>query len=124
MQPNDTRLPHIAEKLTKQIAKTALGAEKRTFWEYKEDVATCIATLKEKGYLIVAIEQAPDAIQLPDYKPPQKIALLVGRETEGIEAEVLNLCDATVEIPMFGEKESFNVVQAAAIALYHCTFTE
>lgn len=122
--PGDTRLPHLAEKLTKQIAKTALGAEKRTFWDYEEDAATCIATLKERGYVIVAVEQTSNAISLPDYKPPQKIALLVGRETKGIEPEILKLCDVAVEIPMFGEKESFNVVQAAAMALYHCTFTE
>ena len=32
------------------------------------------------------------------------------------------LCDVILEIPMFGQKESFNVVQAAAMALYHCRF--
>jgi tRNA G18 (ribose-2'-O)-methylase SpoU len=41
---------------------------------------------------------------------------------EGIEPEVLALCDGALEIPMFGNKESFNVVQAAAMALYHCRF--
>lgn len=123
-QPQDTRLPHIAEKLTKQITKTALGAEKRNFWTHEEDIETCIATLKKQGYSVVALEQTPDAIPLPTYKPPKNIALLVGRETEGIEPEVLALCDKTIVIPMLGTKESFNVVQAAAMALYHCAFTE
>jgi tRNA G18 (ribose-2'-O)-methylase SpoU len=35
---------------------------------------------------------------------------------------VLAQCDKVLEIPMFGKKESFNVAQAAAMGLYHCTF--
>ena len=65
---------------------------------------------------------AEDARELPTYHPPTKIALLVGREVEGVEHEVLAACDLTLEIPMFGKKESFNVVQAAAMTLYHCRF--
>ena len=59
---------------------------------------------------------------LPQYAPPQKIALLVGREVEGVEPDVLAACDTILEIPMYGSKESFNVVQAAAMALYQCRF--
>lgn len=47
---------------------------------------------------------------------------MVGREVEGLEPEVLALCDLALEIPMLGAKESFNVAQAAAMALYHCRF--
>lgn len=119
---NDPRLPHISEKLTRQIAKTALGAESSSFWSFTEDVDDCIRTLKHDGYTVVAIEQDQESIQLPLLTPPDKIALLVGRETEGIEPEILEKCDAITEIPMFGDKESFNVVQAAAMAMYHCRF--
>lgn len=59
---------------------------------------------------------------LGSYDPPQKLALIVGREVEGIEPEVLALADTIIEIPMLGSKESFNVVQAAAMALYHCRY--
>lgn len=118
----DTRLPHIAEKLHRQIAKTALGAEKNPFWSHNEDVSSVIANLKADGYIITAVEQATNSVSLPAYEVPKKIAILMGRETEGVESEVLALCDDVVEIPMFGNKESFNVVQAAAMAMYHCRF--
>jgi 23S rRNA (guanosine2251-2'-O)-methyltransferase len=60
---------------------------------------------------------------LQDFRPiPPKIALIVGREVEGIETEVLDETDYIIEIPMLGRKESFNVAQAAAMALYHLTF--
>jgi tRNA G18 (ribose-2'-O)-methylase SpoU len=119
----DPRLPHLAAKETKEIAKTALGAEKNQKWVRAESVTDLIDTLKTAGYTIAALEQTADSTMLPDYAPPAKIALLLGREVEGIEPELLNLTDIALEIPMFGHKESFNVVQAAAMALYHLRFT-
>jgi tRNA G18 (ribose-2'-O)-methylase SpoU len=116
-------LPHIAAKLSKQINKTALGAEHSQPWEHIETIEAVMDTLRNEGYRIAAVEQAPQSTALPDFSPPEKIALLVGREVEGVESEVLAMCDDILEIPMSGKKESFNVVQAAAMALYHCTFT-
>jgi tRNA G18 (ribose-2'-O)-methylase SpoU len=120
----DRRLPHEAVKITAQIHKTALGAEETQKWEYHHDLLPVLKHLQKTGYTIAALEQAEDARDLPKYHPPQKIAIIVGRETEGLELEILKVCDIVLEIPMFGRKESFNVVQAAAIALYHCRFVK
>ncbi len=119
---NDDRLPHIAQKVHKQIQKTALGAESSQAWTQVPDTATVVTNLKQQGYLVAAVEQTPDSIALPGFDPTDKVALLVGREVEGIEPEVLALMDICLEIPMFGAKESFNVAQAAAMALYHSRF--
>ena|ERR1700741_3972654 len=115
----DTRLPYIAEKLTKQISKTALGAETSQDWEQSEDIHEVLTSLHNNGYTLVGLEQTADSIPLHTYKPSNKIALLLGREVEGIDPSLLELLDETIEIPMHGKKESFNVVQAAAMALYH-----
>lgn len=122
MKDGDDRLPHLAQKIHKQIAKTALGAEETQSWEHYHNIEGVIQKLKEEGCLVAAIEQAPNSISLPEFHSPDKIALLVGREVEGVEPEVLALCDKVLEIPMFGKKESFNVAQAAAMGLYHCSF--
>jgi 23S rRNA (guanosine2251-2'-O)-methyltransferase len=119
---HDERLPHIAQKVDKQIAKTALGAEKMVKWRHRDDIEALIGELHSDGYTIVALEQTENSVRLPDFKPPEKIAIIVGREVEGLEPEIIEQCDQTVEVPMFGHKESFNVVQAAAMALYHCRF--
>jgi len=121
-EPNDERLPHIAEKLTRQIHKTALEAETLVHWQHETDINSLLEHLQRDGFQLIALEQSPKSTPLPDYTPPEKIALLLGREVEGIEPELLALCDITLEIPMFGKKESFNVVQAAAMALYQCRF--
>lgn len=122
IRENDERLPHLAAKIDRQIHKTALGAEKLVDWHYKSMVETVISKLQHQGFSIAAVEQTHKAIQLPLFTPPEKLALIVGREVEGMEPEVLKKCDMALEIPMLGKKESFNVVQAAAMALYHCRF--
>lgn len=120
---NDKRLPHLAQKLTRQIHKTALGAEtNHKLWSHRPDIGELLKSLKEDGYEIIGLEQAEDAEKLPDYEPTRKVAILLGREIEGIAPEVLKKCDDVVEIPMLGAKESLNVVEAATAALYHCRF--
>jgi 23S rRNA (guanosine2251-2'-O)-methyltransferase len=122
LQANDERLPHLARKIDRQITKTALGAEKLVKWLHRADITEVIASLKKRGYTIAALEQAAHSTGLADFKAPKKIALIVGREVEGIEPDVLADADHILEIPMFGRKESFNVVQAAAMALYELRF--
>ncbi len=119
---NDTRLPHIAEKLTDQIHKTALGAELMVPFEYQDRLD--ILALEDSGYKIVALEQATNSINIKDYNPSPKIALLLGEEVHGISPELLSKCDDIIEIPMRGNKESFNVSVAIGIALYQLTTSQ
>lgn len=121
--PGDNRMPHEAQKLARMIHKTALGAEESVSWSYISDIQEVISQLRSDGWYLAAIEQASGSQKLPEYHPPRKIAIFVGREVEGIEPEVLSQMDTILEIPMLGSKESFNVVQAAAMALYHCRFS-
>ena len=114
--PTDTRLPHISNKLTSQIHKTALGAEEIVPFEYVELIN--LSELRALGYRIVGLEQADRSISLPIYKPEAKTALILGEEVNGIPPELLDQCDDIIEIPMVGKKESFNVSVAAGIAMY------
>lgn len=116
--PGDTRLPHEREKLTRQIAKTALGAELSVPVSYAADPLDVINELKIQGYTVAALEQSETSVNLAGYKPPAKLALLLGEEVHGITPELLKTCDVTLEIPMNGHKESFNVSVATGIALY------
>lgn len=112
----DDRLPHIADKLTDQIRKTALGAESMVPYEHHD--FPDLKTLKDSGYTIIGLEQDPRAIPLQDYRKPDKVALLIGEEVNGLDPVLRDGCDVLVEIPMFGAKESFNVSVATGIALY------
>ncbi|MDR1197312.1 MAG: TrmH family RNA methyltransferase [Candidatus Nomurabacteria bacterium] len=117
-------LPHIRARMEQEIHKTALGAENMVDSEYVEDVVKITTFLKRAEYRLVGLEQDARAEALPDYKPPRKIALLIGEEVGGIAPNLRDLCDDLLEIPMHGAKESFNVSVATGIALYHLTTTQ
>ena len=117
---NDPRLPHIIAKLTSQIHKTALGTEELVPFEHQ--IIPDFTNLRHNGYKIIGLEQDARAIQLPAYRPPKKIALLLGEEVGGIAAKLRNQCDDLIEIPIKGNKESFNVSVAAGIALYKINY--
>ena len=85
-------------------------------FEYMEQLD--LPALKHAGYRVIGLEQSPKSIILKDYHPPQKVALLLGEEVNGIPSNLLAQCDDIIEIPMKGKKESFNVSVAAAIAIY------
>jgi tRNA G18 (ribose-2'-O)-methylase SpoU len=106
-------------RIQKDIAKSALGAEKIINWEYKKTFLPLISKLKKDGYLIIAIEQAKNSV---DYKniniKKEKVVFIVGTEVSGLPKNILNKCDIVAEIPMKGKKESLNVSVACGIALF------
>ncbi len=115
----DPRLPHEINKIDKAISKVSLGAEKYLDFETNKDIKKLVKQLKQDGYRIVALEQSKKSINLNQYKPLERIVLIIGNEVEGIDSSTLSLVDDIVEIPMLGKKESFNVVQAMAMASYY-----
>jgi len=104
-----------------QIDKVSLGAETWMPWEHKKSLKILIKSLKKEGVLIIGLERTKDSIKierLEDQKINGDIALVVGNEVEGIDSEILEICDIVVHIPMYGKKESLNVSIAAGIAMY------
>ena len=76
--------------------------------------------MRNQGYSILAIEQVEGSISLNDYfpHPNQKLALIFGNEVKGVQQEVVNICDQTIEIPQFGTKHSLNIAVTAGIVLW------
>ncbi|MEG1572070.1 MAG: RNA methyltransferase [Bacteroidales bacterium] len=104
----------------REIQKTALGATESIDWSYFPSCSDCILNLKQKGYLICALEQALESISLSEFQPPKgaKIALILGNEVEGVNTEVMNLCDYALEIPQYGTKHSLNVSVSGGIGIW------
>jgi len=104
----------------RDIHKTALGAEDSVEWKYYEESVDCVRELKAQGYKVYAIEQVDDSVML-DRMPEcmgDKVAVVFGNEVEGVQEELLPLCDGSIEIPQQGTKHSLNVSCAAAIVLW------
>ena len=104
------------------VAKVSLGAEKTVPYEVATSTIRTITKLKKQGYKIVALEQSPSSIPyyslLPTTYPLNKLVLILGAEVEGVSPAVLKKCDAIIDIPMQGSKESLNVSVAFGIAAY------
>lgn len=127
---NDKKLlPHLREKLNKEIHKTALGAEEMLKIYSSGDIFSDIAKLKKNGFKVVGLENNIKDERLFSLCNPQikdvfgtKIALILGEEVNGIDNSLYDIIDYFVEIPMEGQKESFNVSVATGIALYGLKF--
>jgi len=102
----------------KEIHKTALDAEKSVDWEYFKETSEAVKKLRSAGYKIYAVEQVENSILLNNFKPDGKIALIFGNEVKGVGQEIINMCDAAIEIPQFGTKHSFNIAVSAGIVLW------
>lgn len=116
---DDSRPEHVIASNSKQIHKTALGAEETVLVRHANDCLLLIAKLKADGYAIYALENNCERTQsIFSFTPATKFALILGSETDGLSADILAACDAVLEIPMRGTKNSLNVSVAAGISLY------
>ncbi len=120
----EDRLPHTYRKLTAQIQKVSLGAEATLNWQYVQDIQSVLETLAQEKYIVAALEQTPMSQSIQNYLPPKKIAIIIGSEVSGVDPSLLKKSSIHLEIPMLGKKESFNVVEAAAMALFRFRFAK
>ena len=118
-------LPHLREKLDRQISKTALGAENLVKCSTTSDITDTIAEYHKQGWQIVGLENNLQDERLcllndPNLKSKlnDQVFLLLGEEVEGIPKSLYDQIDLFLEIPMQGQKESFNVSVATGVALY------
>ena len=108
------------------IAKTALGAERSVASEHvgvADEIATdallaLVRSLQAEGFIVVAVEQAPQSIMLTDFVPPERVVYIFGAEVDGVQPALLDAADQVVEIPMQGMKESLNVSVTVGIMLF------
>lgn len=104
----------------RDIHKTALGAEESVSWEYFDETSECIESLKRQGYRVYAVEQVDESVMLDEFETQSgtPTAIVFGNEVEGVDEEVIPLCDGCIEIPQFGTKHSLNISIAAGILIW------
>ena len=114
-----------------EIRKAALGAEESVPWEYSQNTIEAVESLKESGYVVVAVEQTVHSVSLEDFEPEcwdassqtgKKYAFVFGNEVDGVSQEVVDASAFSLEIPQFGTKHSLNVSVSVGAVLWHFTF--
>ena len=104
----------------KDIRKTALGASESVKWRYHKDTLEIIQELKNKGVVVIAIEQAEGATSLDAFQPEPNTtyALVFGHEVKGVSQEVVTASDVVLEIPQHGTKHSLNVSVSVGLVVW------
>jgi len=104
----------------REIHKTALGAEESVKWQYFEDTMDALSYLKNNDFETYAIEQAEESIMLDELSldKTKKYAVVLGNEVKGVQQQVVDACDACIEIPQFGTKHSLNVSITGGVVIW------
>lgn len=103
---------------SREIHKTALGAELTVPFRHVSSTLEAVEELKTDGYTVWAVEQAEGSVWLQNFEASKRVAFVLGNEVEGVSAQVLAVCDGAVEIEQYGSKKSLNVSVAAGIVLW------
>ena len=103
-----------------EIHKTALGAEETVSWQYFCNTEDAVASLKNEGYTIMAVEQCEGSTMLNEFRPDsvKKYAIILGNEVKGVQQQIVDMADGCIEIPQFGTKHSMNVSVTAGIIIW------
>ena len=108
-----------------ELRKAALGAEEVVPSEHVADVVALVRRLRADGYTVVAVEQTERSVKLNEFESrreagdvPARYALVFGNEVEGVQQEVVDECDFSLEIPQRGTKHSLNVSVSVGVVLW------
>jgi tRNA G18 (ribose-2'-O)-methylase SpoU len=103
----------------KEIDKTALGAVDSVEWDHFNDPLEAVEKLKKKNIPLVALEHTSESVPYTEFEFNFPFCLLLGNEVDGISEGLVKKADASIEIPMFGLKQSLNVSVAFGVVMYH-----
>jgi len=106
---------------SREIHKTALGAELTVGWSRHDRTVDCLTELRALGYRILAVEQVEGASMLDAFRAEagERYALVFGNEVTGVSQEAVDACDGALEIPQAGTKHSINVAVSGGVVLWN-----
>ena len=103
----------------KDIRKSALGSTNSVDWDYENNTIDAVLKLKKNNYQIIGVEQVKESTMLNNFNiSKDPIAIIFGNEVDGVNNDVINLCNEIIEIPQFGTKHSLNISVSSGIVIW------
>ena len=108
--------PACCDPLLRRAVRVSMGTVFQVHWARLDD----LDTLKQAGFVTLAMALKPDALSMDDplLATFDKLAIVLGTEGDGLTRETIEGCDHTVMIPMAHGVDSLNVGNAAAVAFW------
>lgn len=115
--------PRCADPLYRRSVRVSMGTVFQVPWTRIGEWPDAAAQLHALGFQIAALALSDDAVALDEFAAtrPERVALALGTEGDGLTRNALEAADAVVTIPMRGGVDSLNVASAAAVALWELT---
>lgn len=112
--------PRCADPLYRRSVRVSMGTVLQVPWTRLPEWADARALLDEFGFEVAALALADDAVTLDAFSvdPPERLAILLGAEGDGLSQPALDAADTIVTIPMLHGVDSLNVASASAVALW------
>ena len=112
--------PRCADPLYRRSVRVSMGTVFQVPWTRLESWPGDLDVLRSEGFVVAALALAADAVSLDDFivDPPEKVALLLGAEGDGLTRSAVQSADVVVRVPMSGGVDSLNVAAASAVALW------
>jgi tRNA G18 (ribose-2'-O)-methylase SpoU len=112
--------PRCADPLYRRSVRVSMGTVLQVPWTRLPEWPEGADLLRDAGFHIAALALADDAVELDAFaaSAPDKVAMLLGSEGDGLSRAALENADTVVTIPMMHGVDSLNVAAASAVALY------
>jgi tRNA G18 (ribose-2'-O)-methylase SpoU len=112
--------PRCADPFYRRAIRVSMGTVFQVPWTRIEPWPGGVDTLRGLGFTVAALALAPEAVSLDALAadPPDRLALVLGTEGDGLSPRTLAAVDLVVTIPMAGGVDSLNVAAAGAVAAW------
>ncbi|MCL1898357.1 MAG: RNA methyltransferase [Micrococcales bacterium] len=112
--------PHSADPLYRRSVRVSMGTVFQVPWTRIDPWPGALELLRQAGFTIGAMALTDQAVNLDDFAKnlPDRLALMVGAEGDGLTAHALSEADVVIQIAMSGGVDSLNVAAAAAVAFW------
>lgn len=116
--------PGCSNPLYRRAVRVSMGTVFQIPWTFFDGASlwqdTGMQTLREHGFVTVAMALRDDSVSIDDPRlsSAQKLAVILGSEGDGLASETIADCDYTVKIPMAHGVDSLNVAAASAVAFW------
>jgi tRNA G18 (ribose-2'-O)-methylase SpoU len=113
--------PRCSDPYYRRAIRVSMGTVLQVPWTRAGEWSELGPLLKGHGFHVAALALTPDAVSLRDFDAPDRVALVLGAEGEGLTPEAIRAADTVVRIPMLHGIDSLNVAAASAVALWAVT---
>ncbi len=112
--------PRCADPLYRRSVRVSMGTVFQVPWTRIDPWPEGIDVLRAAGFVTAALALTDRAITLDELAAdaPERLALVLGTEGDGLRPGTITGADLVVRIPMAGGVDSLNVAAASAVAFW------